>query len=101
MFGELQLDRRLQLGLDDLGLPDATEVQRQVVPAALSNKDLRVSAETGSGKTQAYLIPLAQKILSAPANRQAGTLALILVPTRELARQVHKHCRQLLAKTPV
>ena len=101
MFGELQLDRRLQLGLDDLGLPDATEVQRQVVPAALSNKDLRVSAETGSGKTLAYLIPLAQKILSAPANRQAGTLALILVPTRELARQVHKHCRQLLAKTPV
>ena len=101
MFEELQLDRRLQLGLDDLGLPDATEVQRQVVPAALSNKDLRVSAETGSGKTLAYLIPLAQKILSAPANRQAGTLALILVPTRELARQVHKHCRQLLAKTPV
>ena len=101
MFEELQLDRRLQLGLDDLGLPDATEVQRQVVPAALSNKDLRVSAETGSGKTLAYLIPLAQKILSAPANSQAGTLALILVPTRELARQVHKHCRQLLAKTPV
>jgi len=101
VFEELQLDRRLQLGLDDLGLPDATEVQRQVVPAALSNKDLRVSAETGSGKTLAYLIPLAQKILSAPANRQAGTLALILVPTRELARQVHKHCRQLLAKTPV
>ena len=101
MFEELQLDRRLQLGLDDLGLSDATEVQRQVVPAALSNKDLRVSAETGSGKTLAYLIPLAQKILSAPANRQAGTLALILVPTRELARQVHKHCRQLLAKTPV
>jgi ATP-dependent RNA helicase SrmB len=101
VFEELQLDRRLQLGLDDLGLTKATEVQQQVVAAALTNKDLRVSAETGSGKTLAYLIPLAQKILSAQANRQAGTLALILVPTRELARQVHKHCRQLLAKTPV
>lgn len=101
MFEELQLDRRLQLGLDDLGLTKATEVQHQVVPAALTNNDLRVSAETGSGKTLAYLIPLAQKILSAQVDRQAGTLALVLVPTRELARQVHKHCRQLLAKTPV
>ena len=63
--------------------------------------DLRVSAETGSGKTLAYLIPLTQQILCAPDGNQAGTLALILVPTRELARQVHKHCRQLLAKSPL
>jgi superfamily II DNA/RNA helicase len=101
VFDELRLDRRLQLGLDELGLTDATEVQRRVVPAALDGKDLRVSAETGSGKTLAYLIPLAQRILSSSAGNQAGTLALILVPTRELARQVLKHCRQLLAKSPL
>ena len=101
MFEELRLDRRLQMGLDDLALTDATEVQRQVVPLALTGTDLRISAETGSGKTLAYLIPLAQRILSTQAGRQAGTLALILVPTRELARQVHKHCRQLLAKSPL
>ena len=101
MFEELGLDRRLQLGLDELGLKNATEVQQRVVPAALKGRDLRVSAETGSGKTLAYLIPLTQQILCAPDGNQAGTLALILVPTRELARQVHKHCRQLLAKSPL
>jgi superfamily II DNA/RNA helicase len=62
---------------------------------------LLVSAETGSGKTLAYLIPLSQKILAAQSTRQTGTLALILVPTRELARQVLKQSRQLLALSPL
>ena len=101
MFEELTLDRRLQLGLDAMGLEEATEVQRAVVPAALAGKDLRVSAETGSGKTLAYLIPLVQKILSQKAGAEAGTLALILVPTRELARQVLKHALPLLEKSPL
>lgn len=101
MFEELQLDRRLKLGLDALALPEPTEVQQQVVPAALQGKDLQVSAETGSGKTLAYLIPIAQNILAAQTRPQTGSLALILVPTRELARQVLKHCRQLLEKSPV
>ena len=101
MFEELGLDRRLQLGLDALELPEPTEVQQRVVPAALQGKDLQVSAETGSGKTLAYLIPLAQHILTSTNERKTGTLALILVPTRELARQVLKHCRQLLEKSPL
>ncbi len=101
MFEELQLDRRLQLSLDEMGFTSATEVQRKVIPAALTGKDLRVSAETGSGKTLAYLIPLVQRLLTIQASRQAGTLVLILVPTRELARQVLKHCRPLLAKAPL
>jgi ATP-dependent RNA helicase SrmB len=101
VFEELQLDRRLRLGLDALALPEPTEVQQQVVPVALQGKDLQVSAETGSGKTLAYLIPIAHNILTAKAGARSGTLALILVPTRELARQVLKHCRQLLEKSPV
>jgi superfamily II DNA/RNA helicase len=101
VFEELQLDRHLRLGLDALELPQATEVQQLAVPLALQGTDLLVSAETGSGKTLAYLIPLSQKILAAQAPRQPGTLALILVPTRELARQVLKQCRQLLALSPL
>ena len=101
MFEELQLDRRLRLGLDALALPEPTEVQQQVVPVALQGEDLQVSAETGSGKTLAYLIPIAHHILTAKTGARSGTLALILVPTRELARQVLKHCRQLLEKSPV
>jgi ATP-dependent RNA helicase SrmB len=100
---QLQLDKRLQLALDALGFSEPTDVQAQVIPAALAGGDLRISAETGSGKTLAYLVPIIQGILSAPAdspaNKQAGTLALVLVPTRELARQVLKQCRALLGKT--
>lgn len=101
MFEELQLDRHLRLGIDALELTEATEVQKLTVPVALEGADLLVSAETGSGKTLAYLIPLSQKILAAQSTRQTGTLALILVPTRELARQVLKQSRQLLALSPL
>ena len=72
-----------------------------MVPAVLSGNDLSVSAETGSGKTLAYLLPIIQQILSTEIDRDAATLALILVPTRELARQVLKECRQLTGKCPI
>jgi ATP-dependent RNA helicase SrmB len=101
VFDDLQLDRHLRLGIHALALTTATEVQQLTVPLALQGKDLLVSAETGSGKTLAYLIPLSQRILAASTDRQSGTLALILVPTRELARQVLKQCRELLALSPV
>jgi len=62
VFEELQLDRRLRIGLDALELPEATEVQKLAVPVALQGGDVLVSAETGSGKTLAYLIPLARSL---------------------------------------
>jgi len=99
---QLQLDRRLQLALDALPFTTTTAVQDLVIPAALAGKDLVVSAETGSGKTLAYLVPLVQRLLAPPESPRAeGPQALILVPTRELARQVLKQCRALLAKTPL
>jgi len=98
---QLQLDRRLQLALDALSFDTTTEVQDQVIPAALAGDDLVVSAETGSGKTLAYLVPMVQRLLALDAPREDGPLGLILVPTRELARQVLKQCRALLAKTPL
>ncbi len=97
----LQLDRRLNMGLDSMGLEQATPVQEQMIPAVLTGADLSVSAETGSGKTLAYLLPIIQRILSDEIDREAATLALILVPTRELARQVLKQCRQLTGKCPL
>ncbi len=84
-----------------MGLEQPTPVQEKVIPAMLSGADLSVSAETGSGKTLAYLLPIVQSILAADTDRDSATLALILVPTRELARQVLKHCRQLTGKCPV
>jgi ATP-dependent RNA helicase SrmB len=101
LFADLALDRRLCLGLESMGLTEPTEVQQAVIPAALEGRDLRVNAETGSGKTLAYLIPTVQAILTKTSTREAGTLALVLVPTRELARQVLTQCRKLTAKAPV
>ncbi len=101
MLPELELDRGLRLGLEELGFDQPTEVQQAVVPAALGGRDLRVTAETGSGKTLAYLLPALQKILSAKPDRNAGALTVVLVPTRELARQVLKNCRDLAIKTQV
>lgn len=99
MLESLPLDRQLRLGLEGLGFDSATAVQTAVVPLALKGEDLKISAETGSGKTLAYLIPLAQNLLDMGADQAPGALALVLVPTRELARQVLKHCRALLAKS--
>ena len=99
MLQELELDRGLRLGLDALAFQEPTEVQRAVIPAALAGRDLRITAETGSGKTLAYLLPAVQRILQSKPDRNAGALAVILVPTRELARQVQKNCRDLIEKT--
>jgi ATP-dependent RNA helicase SrmB len=96
---DLDLDRSLQLALDDLAFGTPTDVQLQVIPLALAGADLRVSAPTGSGKTLAYLLPALQSLLREPLAPNGGTLMLVLVPTRELARQVLKSCRQLLAKS--
>jgi superfamily II DNA/RNA helicase len=82
-------------------LTEPTEVQQAVIPLALEGRDLMVTAETGSGKTLAYLIPTVQSLLVNSGEARAGTLALIVVPTRELARQILKQCRKLTAKAPV
>ena len=114
MLDNLSLHRGLQRGLETLNLVATTTVQAEAIPAALAGRDLLVRAETGSGKTLAYLIPSAQRVLSGElengdahkstkdrldAQRDAGTLVLVLVPTRELARQVEKHFKGLATHT--
>lgn len=101
MLEHLELDRRLRLALDALAFSEPTEVQRQVIPPALEGRDLLVSAETGSGKTLAYLLPMVQRLLTLHPSPADGPGALVLVPTRELARQVLKQCRALLVKAPL
>ncbi len=89
MFSELPLHDRLQKALADIGLEQPTEVQQQAIPKALSGRDLLISAETGSGKTAAYLLPMLHRFLENDAPR-SSTRGLVLLPTRELARQVFK-----------
>ncbi|VAX06850.1 ATP-dependent RNA helicase SrmB [hydrothermal vent metagenome] len=93
MFPEFDLDKRLLKALDKLGFQQPTPVQTATIPAAMEHKDLLVSAETGSGKTAAFLLPTLHQILIKPAPESASRM-LILLPTRELARQVMKHFKQ-------
>lgn len=96
---DLPLDKQLFKALDKLGFIDATPVQQQAIPAALEGKDLLVSAQTGSGKTAAFLLPILQQLMQRDAPPANGTRALILLPTRELALQTKKHFEQLAAFT--
>nr|WP_093190528.1 DEAD/DEAH box helicase [Thiocapsa sp. KS1] len=89
-FAEFLLPDALMRGLEKEGFETPTEVQAQVIPAALEGLDLLVSAATGSGKTAAFLLPIMERLVGAPRS-DSGTRALILVPTRELARQIHVH----------
>ena len=98
MLSDFSLDARLLKALTKLGFEQATPVQKQAIPLALDQKDLLVSAETGSGKTAAFLLPALHHMLANP-DPNSSTRMLVLLPTRELARQVSKHCKQLAAFT--
>ncbi|HTQ99094.1 MAG TPA: DEAD/DEAH box helicase [Candidatus Acidoferrum sp.] len=100
MFASLGLHERLLKALDKLELTTPTPVQEQLIPVALAGRDVQVSAETGSGKTAAYLLPILHQMLATPAPKSA-TRALVLLPTRELAHQVDKHCRELAGFTNI
>lgn len=85
-MSKIVLDQRLEQAIAELGWKQFTRVQQATIPVALSGKDVRVTARTGSGKTAAFLLPMLHDLIVNP-DRQAHTLALILLPTRELARQ--------------
>lgn len=88
---------------DSLGFPKMTAVQRNAIPPLLSSKDVCADAETGSGKTLAFLIPIAQTLVFEPGlapKRSPHTRALVILPTRELARQVHSVAKTLFDALP-
>lgn len=92
LFSEFDLHPRLVSTLESHNIEKATPIQEKVIPEAQSGSDLLIDAQTGSGKTFAYLLPLFQRLIELQGPPQS--LALILVPTRELAQQVHKICVQ-------
>ncbi len=100
MFSDFALHERLLKALDGLALKDPTPVQLEFIPQAMTGRDIQASAETGSGKTAAYLLPILHRMMLKPEPLTA-TRALILLPTRELAMQVDKHCRDLAAFTQI
>ncbi|MEQ1530771.1 MAG: DEAD/DEAH box helicase [Methylococcales bacterium] len=97
-FTDLALNEQLIDAVHKLGFDQPTAVQAQAIPLVLDNKDLLVSAETGSGKTAAFLLPSIQKLLN-KASTHTGPRILVLAPTRELARQIFEVSQQLLEST--
>jgi ATP-dependent RNA helicase RhlE len=100
-FESLHLDKRLLHGVRDLGWTATRPVQSGVIPFALTNHDVIACAETGTGKTAAFLIPILQRFLHAPANRAARTRALIIAPTRELVVQIEDQVQGLTYHTTI
>lgn len=87
-------------GIDASNYEDATPVQELVIPLVMEGKDVIASAQTGTGKTAAFLLPLIHKILTDGQNDHTNT-ALVIVPTRELAIQIAQHMEGLSYFTSV
>lgn len=91
-FSEFGLDEPLLEAIGYMGFTDATPIQEQAIPAILDGKDLIACAQTGTGKTAAFLLPILQRLSH---NDKACVKALILVPTRELAIQIDQQIQGL------
>ena len=98
-FNEFGFEERLIEGIEALGYASATPIQEQAIPAILAGRDLIGSAQTGTGKTAAFLLPIIQKIISVPHDN--AIKAVVIVPTRELAQQIDQHMEGLSYFTPV
>jgi ATP-dependent RNA helicase RhlE len=94
-FSELPLSSALQQKLAAAQFVTPTPVQAQALPPALEGKDVLATAQTGTGKTLAFLIPIIEMLMREPV-RQVN--ALVLLPTRELAMQVHEQYEALRSK---
>lgn len=87
-FDSLGLSPVVLASVRQAGFSEPTPVQAQAIPAALAGADLMVSAQTGSGKTAAFMLPALHKLSHQPAQGGRGVQVLVLTPTRELAMQV-------------
>ena len=95
-FEQFNLDARLKVGIERAGYETATPIQEAAIPAAMRGRDIIGTAQTGTGKTAAFVLPILNKLL----NGQRGVpRALIVTPTRELAEQIHEVVRMLAAGT--
>ena len=93
-FNELGLIEPLLRAVQEQGYHTPTPIQRQAIPAVLQGKDLVATAETGTGKTAGFVLPILDRLMKQPKARGNHALALILTPTRELAAQIQESIQQ-------
>ncbi len=97
-FKKFNLDNRLMEGISRAGFKTPTPVQNKVIPLALKGKDLIVTAQTGTGKTAAFVLPILEGLVNKNRSR---TTVLIVTPTRELAAQIQRDIKELKHSAPV
>mmetsp|Transcript_46626 Transcript_46626/g.92390 ORF Transcript_46626/g.92390 Transcript_46626/m.92390 type:complete len:900 (-) Transcript_46626:82-2781(-) len=100
LFSQLSLSRPLLRAVERTGYVSATPIQAQTIPYALAGKDICASAETGSGKTAAFVLPFLERLLYRPRD-VASIRVLVITPTRELAQQIHVVLERLAQYTDV
>lgn len=98
-FKEFGLNESLLEGIEASGYENATPIQEQVIPLILDGKDIIASAQTGTGKTAAFLLPIINKLIASRIDDQVN--ALVIVPTRELAIQIAQNLEGLSYFTPI
>ncbi|GHU72402.1 RNA helicase [Bacteroidia bacterium] len=86
-FDELNLDESVLLGVDAMNFKETTPIQEQTIPIIMAGKDLIACAQTGTGKTAAYILPLLHKLMMVKHSDKSVN-AIIMSPTRELAQQI-------------
>ncbi|MCE5237963.1 DEAD/DEAH box helicase [bacterium] len=99
-FSSFTLDERLLRAVEAAGYAEPTPIQTAAIPPCLEGHDIIGTAQTGTGKTAAFVLPILQSLLTTPAPR-GRTRALIVTPTRELAEQIHAAIKQLAKFTKI
>ena len=95
-FKDLGLQPALWTRCEQLGFTEPTPIQKQAIPAVLDGDDIIACAETGTGKTAAFLLPILHRLNT--GRKPVGTKVLVLAPTRELANQIQDACKQFAPK---
>ena len=97
-FLDFNLDSRLLQAVKKVGFETPTPIQQRAIPVAIAGRDLVGIAQTGTGKTAAFLLPIIQRLIRGPRRR---VRALILAPTRELAEQIHQMACTFVGNTGI
>ncbi len=97
-FEQFSLDRRIAAGVKSVGYSTPTPIQEKAIPIVLQGRDILGIAQTGTGKTAAFVLPILQRLLQGPRGK---VRALIVAPTRELAEQTHQEIIKLGRDTKI
>ena len=95
-FESFQLHPNIMAGVQAQGYTTPTPIQRQAIPHVMQGRDVMGLAQTGTGKTAAFVLPILERLLQGPRGR---VRALIIAPTRELAEQIHESIKELGRQT--